>query len=166
MICQHCKQKEATTQVWQTVNGKTSAYVLCPECAAQLGYHNMFGSIGIHDLLSNLLGEGTIPARQEESVKCPKCGMTMEEIVETGRVGCSGCYETFYDRLLPSLQRIHGKVGHVGKIPSTASEAAKRKKQRIQLEQQLQKAVELQNFEEAAGLRDQLRAMEEETPNE
>ena len=74
-------------------------------------------------------------------------------------------YELFADRLYPSIRRIHGNTTHCGKnSPSAKSEQAKpepTKEDKIsQLKTELDKAVEQQNFERAAELRDQIKGME------
>lgn len=160
MLCQNCNQREATTHIHQTINGQTAEYNLCEECAATIGCKNIFSTIGLNDLLSNFFGEGGSSLQQGTVERCPKCGMSFEEIVKTGRTGCAKCYETFYDRLLPSLQRIHGKAQHVGKIASTASPEAKRQSVMEKLKLEMQAAIEVQDFEKAANLRDQINAME------
>ena len=87
-------------------------------------------------------------------------------------VGCADCYETFYDRLLPSIQRIHGRAKHAGKRPpqmiaaDAAAEQAPQKPTKedklADLQKQMQQAIESQNFEQAAVLRDAIKALKEE----
>ena len=163
MLCQKCNKKQATTHVRQTVNGKFYEYDLCDECAASMGYKSIFHTIGINDLFSNLLGETLLP--YQNSVKsrvCPRCGLSFDEFARTGQAGCAECYSTFRDELMPSLQRIHGRVQHVGKTASTASPEAKKRSTTAKLKKELNEAVKEQDFEKAALLRDQIAELEKE----
>ena len=97
-------------------------------------------------------------------IRCETCGCSFDDIVKSGKVGCADCYETFYDKLLPSLRKIHGQTSHVGKKPREAAEpqpGAGADSDRTQaLKQKLAEAVADQNFELAAVLRDEIRRME------
>ena len=53
MLCQACGKKTATTHVKTIVNGKLTEYHLCPDCAKQKGYTNIFSGWGMD--LGNLL---------------------------------------------------------------------------------------------------------------
>lgn len=83
-----------------------------------------------------------------------------QEIAHTGKAGCPACYTTFYDRLLPSIQRIHGKAQHVGKISPRAGETVKRERELTDLKKQLADAIASQQYEECAKLRDRIQELE------
>ena len=121
MLCQNCGKNQATTHVKKTINGETSELHLCAACAAKQGLGGMWNGFGfdLGDFWGSLFAE---PAARElaDSVRCEGCGKTFQEIAHTGKAGCPACYTTFYDRLLPSIQRIHGKAQHVGKISPRA----------------------------------------------
>ena len=55
MLCQSCGKKTATTHIKTIVNGKLTEYHLCPDCAKQKGYGNIFSSWGMD--FGNLLGD-------------------------------------------------------------------------------------------------------------
>ena len=88
--------------------------------------------------------------------------MTFEDIAQSGKVGCAKCYQTFKSLLAPSLKRIHGNTQHTGKVPSSAGEMVKKQNEIKRLKEELNQMIAQQNFEEAAKLRDQIRAMESE----
>ena len=82
--------------------------------------------------------------------------------MNNGKIGCADCYTTFYDKLLPSLQRIHGKTRHEGKNPTVIkTEVNTSEKETEKLENELKAAINEQNFEKAAELRDRIRSMKE-----
>ena len=164
MLCQNCGKNEATTHIKRVVNGETAETHLCVSCAEHLGYGDMFSGFGFNldGLFGGLLGEGLALPGAEREEKCPKCGYTFYDIVKSGKVGCADCYRKFYDKLLPSLQRIHGKIKHTGKqamIPVQRS-AEPKINPISKLKEDLQKAIEEQNFEQAAVLRDRIKEME------
>ncbi len=104
-----------------------------------------------------------------KSPGCPKCKSTFDEIVRDGKVGCADCYRTFYDRLLPSIQRIHGKIKHSGKTVSAAPSqpAIETVEEKIEkLKAEMNNAVAKQDFENAAKIRDEIKALEGGEKNE
>lgn len=159
MLCEKCGKYVATTHVKQTVNGKTEEYHLCAACAATQGVHAMWDSFDLGNLWGTLFAE---PAARSlgDTVRCEACGHSFREIAESGRAGCPQCYTTFYDRLLPSLQRIHGKVRHTGKIPAAGGEKAQRARRLEQLKKELAESIEKQEYETCAKLRDEIREWE------
>ena len=169
MLCQSCGKRPATTHVKSIVNGELSEYALCAECAKKLGYADLFGGWGFH--FGSLLGDvwGGDNPLQQSSVRCPFCGASFEDIAESGKVGCAECYHTFYDRLIPSIQRIHGNTTHRGKKPGSAAivpkpESALQAMPQDEVEvkkRELQNAIKTQDFERAAVLRDEIKALEE-----
>lgn len=165
MKCQKCKQREATTHIKKVVNGEYEEHMLCSECAHALGYDNVF-DFEMPDMFGGLLQNfftGALPARSGAS-RCPECGSTYGDITNTGKVGCAKCYDVFYSELLPSIKRIHGNTTHCGKVPFLA-EVKSEKPQLNELEQlkeELKEAIEEQNFELAATLRDKIKEKEAE----
>lgn len=168
MICQACGKNTATTHVKATVNGKLTEHYLCDSCAAQQGYGSLFGGWnGFDSLLSGLMG-ASAPARQVH--RCPSCGASFEEIAASGKIGCANCYRAFRSQLLPLVQRVHGTARHKGKVPGgSALRVADAPKQLVaveagQIEEKkrlLQRAIEAQDFEQAAVLRDEIKELEQ-----
>lgn len=159
MLCQNCKKNEANMHMKRIINGRAEEVHLCSDCARSLGYSGSFADFGgvFGEMLGDVFGRGdtSLPA-----VKCPFCGKSFDEIVEDGKVGCAECYEAFYDKLLPSLKRIHGSTRHVGKAPNAAKLGKEELLETLKI--QLAKAIEQQDFEKAATLRDKLIALTEE----
>jgi protein arginine kinase activator len=168
MLCEKCGKKQATTHIKKTVNGVHEEHHYCSECAKQSGINAFpsFGSFGAGGLFGSLMG---LPfgefssAPSSDAPRCPGCGISFAEIANSGKVGCAKCYDTFRDRLLPSVERIHGRSSHMGKTPDrTLSEEDKRKAEIKDLQDKLQKAVEAQEYEQAAKYRDEIKKMEGE----
>ena len=170
MLCEKCGKNAATTYFRQTVNGKVTEYRLCDECAAQMSGTSLFDGINLGYFLGNMFqgsGNSRTSNPGADVVHCDGCGMTYGEIAKRGKVGCAKCYETFKDKLRPSLESIHGRTAHVGKAPkffeepSAVSPAEKAEDPVAKLKEELQQAIETQEFERAAQIRDELKKTEE-----
>ncbi len=163
MLCQNCKKNEATTHIKRIVNGEAAEAHLCSDCAKSLGYDGVFSDFGFNfsDMLSSFFSEPTMASLSARTLRCEKCGSTFGDIVRSGKIGCSDCYSTFYDKLLPSLERIHGRTHHEGKIPNSLNIGVK-KNEIETLKEELQSAVEKQDYEKAAELRDKIKELESE----
>ncbi len=168
MKCQKCQKREANTHIKKIVNGEYTELMLCGECAHAMGYDNVF-DLEMPDMFGGLLQSffgSALPARSGAS-RCPVCGSTYGDITNTGKVGCSNCYEAFYDGLLPSIKRIHGNTKHSGKVPqgieyTEVKQDVKPENELESLKAELKKAIDQQNFELAAELRDKIKAKEAE----
>lgn len=168
MICQSCGKKTATTHIKTIVNGKLTEFHLCSDCAKEKGYGSLFSgwNVDFGNMLGGLIGNN----RQATQVqRCEKCGSSFAEISKTGKLGCANCYKTFRSQLVPVIQRIHGTTKHKGKVPGGSAlvitetnnkmlpvnESPIDEKKRL-----LKKAIETQEFEQAAVLRDEIKEME------
>ena len=168
MLCQNCGKYDATTHLKRIINGESAEAHLCSDCAHALGYGDVFGGFGntFSDLLGSFFSEPA-SALGSRTLRCEKCGNTFNDIVNSGKIGCADCYRTFYDKLLPSLQRIHGKTKHEGKVPTlTQADDNKITVSLISLEAQLKEAVDNQDFERAAVIRDRINELKERASNE
>ena len=176
MKCEKCGKNEATMYYKETVNGVTREMHLCEDCAKKenIGstFENAFASMnhfwsdpfhsflggGFGSLWNDMLGSPAATMLGTER-KCPTCGMTESELRQTGRVGCPDCYNTFSDILNPYVEKIHGATRHIGAAPA----AEQPKADPIEtLRAQLKTAVENEEYEQAARLRDEIRRMEGE----
>ena len=169
MLCQHCKKNEATTVVKTMINGEYAEYRLCHECAHELGYDSMFPdfSADFGGLLSSFFSNA-LPAISG-AAHCNTCGSTLNDIKRTGQVGCADCYDTFFSELMPTIRNIHGNTEHKGKRPNvieyTVNEDKKDQTESAEdklsaLRAELKKAIEDENFERAAQLRDEIKELE------
>ncbi|MPN23005.1 Protein-arginine kinase activator protein [bioreactor metagenome] len=91
---------------------------------------------------------------------CSKCGMTYEEFRNTGKFGCNDCIDTFKPRIMPVVKNIQGYDAHTGKIPKRAGGNYKIKKDIEKLKNELKSAIEKEEYENAARIRDKIREME------
>lgn len=163
MLCQNCGKYEATTHIKRIVNGEAAEAHLCSDCARMLGYTGAFPDFGFNfsEMLGSFFSEDAAGALGSGVLRCEKCGSAFGDIVRSGKLGCSSCYRTFYDKLLPSFERIHGRTRHVGKVANEAPELQKSGKL-AELREELKRAVDGQDYEQAAKLRDEIKKLESE----
>lgn len=163
MLCQHCRMNPATTIYKQLVNGKPEVLHLCDTCAEKIGLQNDFmegfSAFPLNDFFSEFFNSARIQGQPKNTV-CKKCGTALKEITSTGNLGCDECIRTFEKELTPLVLKIHGNAVHSGKIPNSAGWELKRKGKISELKAELDTAVEAQNFEKAAKLRDEIQQLQ------
>ena len=164
MLCDVCAKNPATVHLTEIIDQQMNELHLCEDCARHKSAA-MEQQFGLSDLLAGM-ADFQKPSSKEEglvTVKCSSCGLAYTDFKKIGRLGCGECYNVFRKYLAPLLKRIHGSNQHMGKNPSKAKVAARVYKKKVglpELKNQLQKAVSLEAFEEAARLRDQIKEFE------
>lgn len=167
MLCDICGKNAATVHLTEIIDDQITELHLCEKCAREKSTQ-MEQQFGLADLLAGLAEFGG-PKEEKEGgvkIKCPNCGLGFEDFKKIGRLGCSDCYVTFKRYLAPLLKRIHGSNQHVGKSPIKAMKVTKKKSGLEELRQKLQAAIEREEFEEAARLRDQIKELDKKEKNE
>lgn len=163
MKCQVCQTRAATVHYTVLTDGPRS-YHLCEECyAMQKPAGAETDSLGMiaAALTSGPAAAPGNPAEVVAAQVCTECGLTYATFRNRGRLGCPSCYDAFRAHLEPLLEKIHGGKAHVGKSPGEgAVEDRSRDRQLIALRRKLQDAIQQENYELAASLRDELRRAE------
>jgi protein arginine kinase activator len=164
MRCNQCHEREAVVHLTQIAQDQVITQHLCERCAAEKGVESAasLGKTPVGTLLASM-GKGLDPSTALTGLAaagpCPTCGATLADFRESGRLGCADCYRTFETSLRDVLRRVHGSSRHLGERYSVQGEAAPQPPgaTTIQLREQLRLAIETENFELAAELRDRLR---------
>ena len=167
MLCESCKKKEATVYITKITNGKKEQYHLCENCAKEFNGLSLSGEMGIsspfslQNILSGLMEYmGEVPElTKNTNIACKNCGMTLQDFKGKGILGCSECYKFFASTVNPIINRVQGKVEHIGKIPRKSGKGIAERKKMISLKEELQKAIALEEYERAAEIRDKIREM-------
>jgi len=166
MQCERCGQRPASIHLKQIKDNEVTSSHLCEECAEQEGVHTGVSKLPLAGFLASVGAESAgaaaaLPATTDTR-HCEFCNATLQDFRNTGRLGCSHCYDTFHSHLRELLRRIHGSTQHVGEVyltpgdvatPSPATELA-------HLRDQLHHAIRAEDFESAAELRDRIRGLE------
>ena len=160
MKCEKCGKNVATTHIHTVINGKVTDMHICGYCAKNHGI-GRFGHLGLMNLLASVYDDTSINSKENNNTdRCNTCGASFGDIAGSGFIGCPDCYKFFVKQLNPTLKRIHGNSGHIGKIPSSAAPRLNTISKVEQLKRRLAEAIETENFELAATLRDRIREME------
>mgnify|MGYP005852944337 CR=1 FL=1 len=169
MLCQNCQKRIANVHFTQIINNKKIDMYLCEKCASEKGQVGFISALAvpfnISSFLSGLMGGAGANAAQfaphvPDNFVCDKCGMSFEEFQSTGKIGCGKCYEIYGERLKPILRRLHGGTEHVGKMPARVSKDIRISKEVNKLKEMLNKAIQDEEYEKAAEIRDRIKAME------
>lgn len=98
--------------------------------------------------------------RRREELKCKGCGMSVDEFRSKGRLGCAECYEVFRGPIAELLERVHGAMQHIGRVPGLSDDDLERMQRLSELRRELDAAVREEAYESAAGIRDEIDSME------
>lgn len=167
MICPRCQKQVATVQVTEIHNfvskghpeNEVREHRICESCAQELNVpHTGLPAKALANVWQLLQFHKQRAAQNAaRSIRCPDCGMTLDELRRKGRVGCERDYEVFREYLDEQLERMHSGTTHVGHLP-----AGERKPDRsvVELRAALALAIREEDFERAAALRDEIETME------
>ena len=166
MLCDDCNEKQAEIHLTSIESEEMTSAHLCVSCAAARGLSAESPSGAeqvppLVDFLAQLGSAGQPAPAPAPSEPCPFCGTTTSDFRKTGRLGCSQCYVHFESQLRGLLRRIHGSSQHAGKLYlSDASDISDRLGQISAMRRRLKRAIETEDFESAADLRDRLHELE------
>jgi Uncharacterized protein with conserved CXXC pairs len=177
MLCDRCQKRDAKILYTEIINGVKKEQHLCEECATdytsfQMEKPLMNSELTLGDLLSTLLDSYNAADKKQTgtvtpSFSCENCGTTYEEFIQKGRFGCAKCYKSFSSQLGKTFKGIQGAEIHTGKRPkgyiTTGPERIMKDFTEVEkLSLKLQEAIEKEEFEEAARLRDLIKQMKKE----
>jgi protein arginine kinase activator len=159
--CDRC-DRPATVHSVEIVKSEKVEKHLCDQCAAEEGMAIKAVHTPINELLTNFvkLHSGATTAGRDTS--CDSCGMTFSDFREHSLLGCPSCYKAFESQIGPLLERAHeGATHHLGKVPRRAGAGDHRQAQLMRMRKRLELAVEAEDYELAARLRDDINTYEE-----
>lgn len=166
MKCDFC-EKKATVFLTQLVEGQMKKVCLCDSCAKERGVTDPTG-FSLADLLLGGLpgGPGTVASHTPLSVpgngkQCATCTFTLDDLKRVRRFGCSDCYATFGDEVAQMIRGMHKGISHVGKVPEGLMAIQFRHQRIEELRSRLDQAIASESYEEAAGIRDEIRNLDE-----
>lgn len=168
MLCDNCKKRQATVRYEENINGDKKKVNLCAICSKELG-------ILSHSFMDNMLFSFfdeplSIGYEKVKEEKCNKCGYSFSDYAKTGLLGCDKCYNTFESKLTPILKKLHGKSYHVKEQKDKENIVEKIKMNNNSntnsseidiLKQKLNKAIEKEEYENAAEIRDKIKELKE-----
>lgn len=171
MACEECG-RPATVHVTTIQNGQRQDHHLCESCARDKGelefmpdpqkvleswIATLAGMAGMAGAVQTAPGVDAPP-----EVVCDHCGLSFGEFVQTSQLGCPTCYRSMAPALAPVIGHVQGTAPYAGKLPSKVHDAVRRGKDIRRLRGALARHVEQEEYEQAATVRDELRALERE----
>lgn len=177
MLCEVCNKNEATIHYTEVINGVKNERHLCGECMQELN-GNLDGEFPFAKLIRGMLEahlrNGEIGANPTKHISCPKCQMTYNEFIKVGKFGCAECYGVFGPLITDHIKKIQGDITHKGKKYRRYEEEASLQMEQVVeephnakdeiaiLEQKLQKALKIEDYEAAAKLRDEIKKLKKD----
>jgi protein arginine kinase activator len=162
MNCEICKTRPAKVHYTEIINNQMTKMNLCLECAEEKGVDvQQGGHFGLGDLVAGLIDTAVdADAERISKVSCPSCGFPYSDFKRIGRLGCPDCYDAFESQLIPVLRHVHGSTQHTGKKAARRTEQLAVREQVAALREELSLAIRAEDYERAAALRDEIRALE------
>ena len=173
MICERCGKEEASVHLTRIINGKKEEIHLCEKCAKNSSQLNKDeNNLSFQSLLSGMLNHNlsiqnsSIFNNNYNDLTCDNCGMTYQEFTQKGLFGCEKCFGAFNEKLDSLFKRIHGNLLHAGKRPISIQQKLETESEINELKDEMQIAVDKENFEKAAEIRDKIHAIKENIEEE
>jgi protein arginine kinase activator len=161
MVCDNCQERDAVVNLTTIENNAVRQLHLCEQCAAERGVETTSATPKhpLGEFLQAVQAQ-TVPASADAGT-CAFCGLTMKDFRATGRMGCPRCYTTFEPAMRELLRRVHGSPRHIGRAYLAPRDDVLEKASVLgELRDKLRRAIEQEQFEVAATLRDRIRVME------
>lgn len=183
MLCEKCKQREASIILTEVVNGVRTEHNLCRFCAAKLERtHFLDMDFPFQQLISDILGiqsdSQNLHFEQLEQLRCPTCGTSYRDFVQDSCFGCADCYGTFGLLIENNIKKMQGSNRHIGKRPKfqkggeslwkeeNVQDGASASVSKMPLEEQvallrarIQEAISEEDYEQAAKYRDEIKQL-------
>lgn len=168
MLCERCKKNDAIYHITKIMDNNKQQLNLCEKCAMESGEFGIMGKLDFNsplafqNLISGIMEYISVPGEVEkiQELKCNNCGTTYREFKKQGYLGCSECYINFEKEIKPVIKRVQGNLNHTGKIPKRKGKDIISKIEIDNLKHQLKKAIESEEYEKAAEIRDEIKKIQ------
>ena len=162
MLCQKCHKRPGTIRYAEVVDGRVTDQFWCSECLArQRSGSDGFEISEVSPTRPNRDSIHSVVSRVVRAQRaCPACDTQLRKIIETNRVGCPTCYETFKDELKEMLSKQHDQTAHKGKAAHLTDARTQLRSDLRAKRALLRSVLKAENYEEAATLRDEIRSLE------
>lgn len=157
-LCEQCGEQKASIYITEITDGRAVKKHICRRCYES---EEDAPALSSSELISKLVGIIAPELRKAGKRKCPECGIDYVEFRQSFRFGCPNDYSVFHRALDDLFLEIHGARRHTGKIPVGRAQTALGGQERIELlRREMQRAVETEDYERAAHLKDSIEKME------
>jgi protein arginine kinase activator len=154
-LCDNCHKNPPEHLVTDVdKEGRKVEVRLCVQCARDRG---LLASEEKAKSVASLVEELKNRVEDDDrTLVCPQCRLSYADFKKTLRLGCEECYTAFSERLTPILKRIHNATRHAGHVPPAGRDAT-RDFELQRLRRELRKAIQDEDYERAASVRDRIR---------
>lgn len=160
MKCEICGLKDAVIHIRQIQKESVHELHICEECAQEKGLiREEETELPVTNLLAGLIDGAEAPGAADKAAACPRCGTRLADFRKTGRFGCSDCFKVFESDLKAIVSQMAARPRHAGKLPAAVG-GPQPHPDREGLRLELRSAVEAEDYEKAAQLRDRLRELD------
>lgn len=166
MKCQICGENEANLHFTTVINGEVTEQHICQACAYNSSDDENKSPFSIHKIFTSLIDSIQDDLDEDKELVCPSCGLKYKEFKQFGKFGCTDCYEAFSVKLDPLFKGIQGDNVHIGKIPKDKIFEISREREINELEAKLKIAINLEEYEKAAVIRDKIKEINIECKEE
>ena len=162
MKCHSCGKEDAVINIRQIIGSEIKDISLCKSCAEArgiLGPDNKI-ELSLTQILNGLL-ESKTAAEKPDTQECPGCGLKVLDVAKEGRMGCPECANSFHREIRKFLGKNGIEPQHKGRLPRSLQTLKTLLFDREILKNELNSALESEDYESAARIRDQIRKLEE-----
>ncbi len=166
-LCQICHKNVAVMVVTEIdEKGNKIEIAICEECAKKKGVLESDKTLNLEEILKIM-----VKAKEKENkeLKCPRCFLSFYEFKKYGKFGCPECFKTFEEQLVPFIKRLQAtirekadEIFHKGKKVTIGAKRSLLLSEIKKLRIELKKAIEEEDYERAAKIRDKLKEKESE----
>ncbi|MGO9412051.1 MAG: UvrB/UvrC motif-containing protein [Spirochaetia bacterium] len=161
MKCEICGLKDAVIHIRQIQKDLVHELHICEECAQEKGLiREEESELPIANLLSGLLEGKDMTGAGDVKEACPRCGMKASEFRKQGKLGCAECFSAFQKDVKAIVSQMAARPHHAGRLPRSFAEQSGVALENDTLREALREAVEKEDYEEAARLRDRIREVD------
>lgn len=161
MLCEKCKKNVATVTFYVVKNMKKIEHSLCENCSKQENYiNNPTFSYSMENIIGQFMANIVKHNFEMDELQCGNCGITYGDFKIHGKLGCYNDYNVFQKHLENVLMKIHNASEHQGKISSYYKKAKDYGERLNSLQKQLKQAIDMENYEQAAEVRDRIKTLE------
>jgi protein arginine kinase activator len=160
MKCEICGLKDAVIHIRQIQKDLVHELHICEECAQEKGLIREEDSeLPIANILSGLLEGKDVVGAGDVKEACPRCGLKASDFRKQGKLGCPECFRTFEKDVRAIVSQMAARPRHTGKVPRSMVIELGESARSEGLRDELREAVEREEYELAAQLRDRLREL-------
>ncbi|HIA28477.1 MAG TPA: hypothetical protein EYN79_10280 [Planctomycetes bacterium] len=167
MLCEICGHNEARVHLTDIVNNTKKEFQLCRECAQEKGVSIQFHlkehkQMSLPEFFGAAKAMGATQSETTEENECPRCSISYDQFRASGKFGCSHDYEVFRDRVEYLIEKIHGDDQHRGRAPVQRQQEQSFEDDIVLLRKKLRSAIDQEQYEKAANIRDRISMLEKE----